>query len=66
MTIVVLGSSIPKKKKKKSVYNTQFNIQFKPYIVHSVLQKSVMNYQLDMSKKASNKIKLESTTNNQE
>ena len=65
MTIVVLGSSIPKKKK-KSVYNIQFNIQFKPYIVHSVLQKSVMNYQLDMSKKASNKIKLESTTNNQE
>ena len=63
----MLGSSIPKKeKRKKKVYNTQFNIQFKPYIVHSVLQKSVMNYQLDMSKKASNKIKLESTTNNQE
>ena len=55
-----VGSQHPKKKKK--VYNIQFN----SYIVHSVLQKSVINYQLDMSKKASNKIKLESTTNNQE
>ena len=54
-----VGSQHPKKKK---VYNIQFN----PYIVHSVLQKNVINYQLDMSKKASNKIKLESTTNNQE
>ena len=56
-----VGSQHPKKKKKK-VYNIQFN----SHIVHSVLQKSVINYQLYMSKKASNKIKLESTTNNQE
>ena len=48
-TIVVLGPSIPPPPPpQKKVYNTQFNIQFKPYIVHSVLQKSVINYHVEV------------------
>ena len=45
-----------------TMYNTQFNIQFKLFIVHSMLQKKCnkLLHELDMFEKARNNIKLDS------
>ena len=45
-----------------TMYNTQFNIQFNSFIVHSMLQKKCnqLLHELDMFEKARNIIKLDS------
>ena len=72
-----MSPNIPEKKKEKkkkrererelmfffpTMYNTQFNIQFNSFIVHSMLQKKCnqLLHEIDMFEKARNNIKLDS------
>ena len=72
-TIDMLSPNIPDKRERErerereliffpTMYNTQFNIQFKLFIVHSMLQKKCnqLLHELDMFEKARNNIKLDS------